>query len=229
MNSFHARLIGMFSGFPTRHFTPEIASRLAETLTMRRSLVFVSAWPDDAVRNDEDAAGMHGMFAEWSMGFDCFAVIDERTPSDKAQRMLREADCVFLMGGNPTAQMQFIRQRSLAESLRDFGGVLLGVSAGSINMARRALDVWESPKAYEGLGLTGITIKSHVNEGEEALLEKLRAISAAERLPICAMEDESAIFLTREGADWLGRIRYIDMGEVRLLTQETLERLNRTE
>lgn len=225
----NAKLIGMFSGFPTRHFPQGIARRLKEALACRERLAFISAWPGDAARNDADAAGMHDMFAEWSMGFDCFAVIDERTPSDKAQRMLREADCVFLMGGNPTAQMQFIRERALAETLRSFGGVLLGVSAGSINMARRALDVWESPKPYEGLGLTGITIKSHVNEGEEALLEKLRAISAAERLPICAMEDESAIFLTREGVDWLGRIRYIDRGEVRPLTQEMLERLNRTE
>lgn len=225
----NAKLIGMFSGFPTRHFTPDIASRLKEALTLRRSLVFISAWPEDAARNDADAAGMHGMFAEWDMAFRRFAVIDERTTSDGAQRMLREADCVFLMGGNPTAQMQFIRERALAEVLCSFGGVLLGVSAGSINMARRALDVWESPKPYEGLGLTGITIKSHVNEGEEALLKKLRVISAAEKLPICAMEDESAIFLTRAGADWLGRIRYIDRGEVRQLTKETLERLNRAE
>ena len=117
-----------------------------------------------------------------------------------------------------------LRALNIAET-KDYG-VLLGVSAGAINMARRALDVWESPNPYEGLGLTGITIKSHVNEGEEALLEKLRAISAAERLPICAMEDESAIFLTREGADWLGRIRYIEGSEVMPLTQEVLTRLH---
>ena len=222
-----AKLIGMFSGFPTRHFTPDIASRLKEALTLRRRLVFISAWPEDAARNDADAAGMHGMFAECGMGFGRFAVIDERTTSDGAQRMLREADCVFLMGGNPTAQMQFISQRNLVEPLRSFGGVLLGVSAGSINMARRALDVWESPKPYEGLGLTGITIKAHVNEGEEALLEALRAICVAEKLPICAMEDESAIFLNREGADWLGRIRYIEEGAVMPLTQEKLDKLQK--
>ena len=68
-----------------------------------------------------------------------------------------------------------------------------------------------------------------MNEGEEALLEKLRAISAAEKLPICAMADESAIFLNREGADWVGRIRYIERGEVWQLTKETLERLNQAE
>lgn len=168
---------------------------------------------------------MHGMFAEWGMGFERFAVIDARTPSDKGREMIREADCVFLMGGNPTAQMHYIRKRALVDTLCSFGGVLLGVSAGSINMARCALDVWESPEPYEGLGLTGITIKSHVNEGEEALLEKLRAISAAERLPICAMADESAIFLTEEGADWLGSIRYIEDGVVMPLTQALLDGL----
>ena len=223
----NAKLTGMFSGFPTRRFPAGIAARLCAALTARRSLVFISAWPDEPGRNDEDAAGMHSMFAEWGMGFERFAVVDGRTFSGDAQRMLREADCVFLMGGNPTAQMQFIRERALAETLRSFGGVLLGVSAGSINMARRSLDIWESPKPYEGLGLTGITIKSHVNAGETELLEKLRAISVAEKLPICAMEDESAIFLTREGADWLGRIRYIEDGVVLPLTQEILARLVR--
>lgn len=226
MNHFSARLIGMFSGFPTKHFPPEIASRLSEALPVRHSLVFVSAWPDDAARNDDDAAGMHGMFTEWGMGFERFAVIDERTPPDVGARMLREADCVFLMGGNPTAQMHYIRQRRLAETLRSFDGVLLGVSAGAINMAQRALDVWESPKPYAGLGLTGITIKSHVNEREQALLERLQEISAAESLPICAMEDESAIFLTGDGADWLGHIRFIENGAVAPMTQETLMRLS---
>lgn len=223
MNGMHARLICMFSGFPTRHFPSEIAERLDTALTVRRSLVFISAWPDDAARNDKDAAGMHAMFAEWEMGFEHFAVVDERTSERDGQRMIVEADCVFLMGGNPTAQMQFIRRRNLAEALSSFGGVLLGVSAGSINMARRALDVWESPEPYEGLGLVGLTIKAHVNPGEQALLEMLQAISAAEKLPICAMEDESAIFISRDGADWTGYIRLVCGDAVVPLTQEWLD------
>lgn len=222
----NAKMIGMFSGFPDRRFPAAIAARLREALTERGSLVFISAWPDDFQRNDEDAAGMHGMFAEWDMSFERVAVIDDRTPSRTGQQMIGTADCVFLMGGNTTEQMALIRRKSLAEALHSFAGVLLGVSAGSINIARRALDVWESPVPYEGLGLTGITIKSHVNEEETELLEKLRVISAAEQLPICAMEDESAIFLTRESADWLGRIRYIEGGAVMLLTHETLTRLS---
>lgn len=34
--------------------------------------------------------------------------------------------------------------------------VILGVSAGSSNMAKHALDIWESPVPYDGLGLADI-------------------------------------------------------------------------
>ena len=205
----NATMLGLFSGFPDRRFPAEIARRLRDVLTVRRSLVFVSAWPDEYARNDEDAAGMHHMFVEYDMALDRIAVIDRRTSQEDAQRMIHEADCVFLMGGHPTQQMQLIREKGIAAELRASGGVLLGVSAGSINMARRALDVWESHSPYAGIGLTNITIKAHVNPGEETLLQTLREVSAAEKLPICAMEDESAIFITENGADWLGHIRLL--------------------
>lgn len=222
----NAKMIGLFSGFPTRRFPAEIARRLREVLSVRRSLVFVSAWPDDCARNDEDAAGMHHMFVEYDMAFDSIAVIDRRTSPEDAQRMIRAADCVFLMGGHPTQQMRLIREKGIAAELRASGGVLLGVSAGSINMARRALDVWESHEPYEGVGLTNITIKAHVNPGEEALLQTLREVSAAEKLPICAMEDESAIFITENGADWLGHIRFVEEDRVVPLTQDVLTQLS---
>ena len=49
------QLIGFFSGFPDRHFTKEIAARLKAELPVRKSLVFVSAWPEKSERNDEDS------------------------------------------------------------------------------------------------------------------------------------------------------------------------------
>ena len=54
----NAKLIGFFSGFPTHHFTDEIVNILREKLTVRDSLVFVSAWPDDFTQNDDDSDGM---------------------------------------------------------------------------------------------------------------------------------------------------------------------------
>lgn len=60
-------------------------------------------------------------------------------------------------------------------------------------MAKRALDIWESPVPYDGLGLADITIKAHVTQENQELLQTLSQISMEQNLPICAMEDESAI------------------------------------
>ena len=40
----NAKLLGFFSGFPTHHFTDEIAEVLRENLPVRGRLVFISAW-----------------------------------------------------------------------------------------------------------------------------------------------------------------------------------------
>ena len=53
-----AGLLGLFSGFPTHHFTDEIAKVLCNNLPKRSRLVFISAWPEDYARNDDDRDGM---------------------------------------------------------------------------------------------------------------------------------------------------------------------------
>ena len=65
----NAKLLGLFSGFPTHHFTDEIALVLRENLPRRESLAFISAWPEDYARNNDDSDGMHEMFAECGMAF----------------------------------------------------------------------------------------------------------------------------------------------------------------
>lgn len=45
----NTKLLGFFSGFPTRHFTDDIADILMEKLDVRDSLVFVSAQPNDYI------------------------------------------------------------------------------------------------------------------------------------------------------------------------------------
>ena len=95
----NASLLGLFSGFPTRQFTDEIARVLRENLPRRESLVFISAWPENCARNDDDSGGMHQMFAERGMAFNDHRMIDRRMRAADAARWVREADCVFLMGG----------------------------------------------------------------------------------------------------------------------------------
>lgn len=217
----NAKLLGLFSGFPARQFPAEIAARIKEALPVRDSLVFVSAWPSAFAQNDQDAAGMHAMFTQYDMGFAHFCVIDDRADELDAKQLIRGADCIFLMGGNATAQFRLIREKSIADDIRSSRAVILGVSAGSINMAVRALDVWESPVPYAGLGLADITIKAHITPDSD-LLPRLQQVSREHALPICAMEDNSAIFVQDGTITHLGQIRYILNGEIHPFSPELI-------
>ena len=207
----NAKLLGFFSGFPTHLFTDEIAEVLREELPERGWLVFISAWPQDHARNDEDRNGMHQMFAERGMAFREHHVIDRRTGPAEAAELVRAADCVFLMGGDPVAQMALIRDLGLVSLLRDSPAVILGVSAGAMNMGRHVAEIWETKAFYEGLGLADVTIKSHYTEGDwfVPLLKEL-----SREHPIVAMEDESAIFIQADGQRVLGPMVLFDKGEI---------------
>lgn len=207
----NAKLLGFFSGFPTHHFTDEITEVLSEDLPVRNKLVFISAWPADHRRNDDDSHGMHEMFAERGMAFAEHPVIDGWTDAAEAVQLVREADCIFLMGGDPTEQIRLIRDLGLVSPLRESRAVILGVSAGSMNMGKYVAEIWESKGFYEGLGLADITIKAHYTEGDwfVPLLKEL-----SREHPIVAMEDGSAIFVREDGQWALGRMYLFDGGEI---------------
>lgn len=221
----NAKLLGFFSGFPTRHFTVDIAKRLKEELTVRDSLVFISAWPSDYERNDNDSTGMYGMFEECNMPFKQYCVIDNRTAPIDAKRLIQEASCIFLMGGHATLQFQLICEKGITDDIRESNAVILGVSAGSSNMAKHALDIWESHVPYEGLGLADITIKAHVTPEDQTLLQTLSTISTEYKLPICGMADESAIFVKNNAVSHLGQIHWINNGEIKPISQTILDQI----
>lgn len=216
----NAKFLGFFSGFPTRHFPDGIAKHLKEELVVRDSLVFISAWPSEYERNDDDSAGMHGMFEECGMPFSRYDVIDNRTGSSDAKRSIREASCIFLMGGHATQQFQLMREKGIVEEIRKNSSVILGVSAGSVNMAKHSIDIWESLVPYDGLGLANITVKAHFDFENKELVQTLQQVSM--KLPICAMEDESAIFVKDGYATYTGQIHLVSEGAICPLSREIL-------
>ena len=138
---------------------------------------------------------------------------------------MQAADCIFLMGGDVKLQMALIRDLGLISELRASRAVILGVSAGSMNMGRCVAEIWESKTLYEGLGLTDITVKGHYTE-DAWFLPALKELSMTH--PVAAMEDESAIFIKADGARKIGNIHWIDKGNITMLTDETLKAIGNT-
>ena len=217
----NAQILGLFSGFPEHHFNSEIETVLRDNLPRRDSIVFISADPENYAQNDDDRDGMHEMFAECGLAFAQRHVIDRRTDEEEAIRLIREADCIWLMGGESKWQIELIRDLKLVSELRESRAMILGVSAGSMNLGRYVAYVWDKPEFYEAIGLTDITIKSHFEEGEwfiHALLE-LSMIH-----PIVAMEDMSAIFVKGDDIWKIGNMHLFDKGEIKKITNEKILR-----
>ena len=212
----NAKLLGLFSGFPTHHFTDEIAEVLRENLDERKCLVFISALPEEFAQNDDDSDGMHQMFAERGMGFAEHHVIDRRTSEEDAVKLVGQADCIWLMGGEVTWQMKLIQDLNLAPELKASRAVILGVSAGSMNMGRYVAEIWESKSFYDGLGLSDTIIKAHYSK-DEWFMPILKELSMIH--PLIAMEDESAIFINRDKTWKLGNMYQISKGEITSLSQ----------
>ncbi|MBR5668808.1 MAG: Type 1 glutamine amidotransferase-like domain-containing protein [Spirochaetales bacterium] len=207
----NAKLIGLFSGFPTHHFTDEIAEVLRENLDKRKCLVFISADPENYTQNDDDENGMHQMFTERDMVFTEHHVIDRRTSAEDAADLIRQADCIWLMGGEVTWQMKLIRDLNLIPELLESNAVILGVSAGSMNLGKYVAELWESKSFYEGIALTDFIIKAHY-EPDAYFIPALKEMSMLH--PIIAMEDESAIFIKHDEILKIGKMHRVDKGKI---------------
>ena len=218
----NARIIGLFSGFPEHHFDDAHVVVLRENLSKRDSIVFISADPENYTQNDDDRDGMHEMFAECGLAFAQKDVIDRRTDARKAVKLVREADCIWLMGGESKWQIELIRDLGLDVELHKSRAMILGVSAGSMNLGHLVAYVWEEPEFYEAVGLTNIIIKSHFKEGEWfiPILMKMSMLH-----PIIAMEDMSAIFLKGDDIWKIGNMYLIDNGKIGPITEEKLREL----
>lgn len=161
------------------------------------------------------------MFAERNMPFAKHSVIDNRTSAADAVSLIREASCIFLMGGNATLQFELMLDKGILDEIRRSSVVILGVSAGAMNMGKHTVDVYESITPYDGLGFADITVKAHYPIEDEQLMQSIKQVSM--ELPVCLMTDESAIFIKKESIIKIGQIYRMVNGAITPLTQEQLE------
>lgn len=96
--------------------------------------LIISASPDSFERNDKMAEELGGLFAATGFEFCAFDVWDDRT-KDFSLKALNAYDVIILGGGHVPTQNQFFIRIGLRETIRDFEGIIIGISAGSMNSA----------------------------------------------------------------------------------------------
>ena len=160
----------------------EFVAKLQKYVAPGGRFLVIAAWPGDHARNDEMAQTFAGCFDWHGMGFTDVQVLDSRNQKHAAE-MVASSDVILLAGGHVPTENAFFKQIGLRELLADYPGVIMGVSAGSMNAADT---VYVQPEAAgeaidpnfvrwtKGLGLTDKNILPHYNMVRDNILDGLR-------------------------------------------------------
>ena len=157
-----------------------LVRRLKQTLPPYCRCLYICSSPDRRDLNCTFGADVFQIFAQEGMAFSHYAVLDGDNFYE-APKLVMESDLIVLAGGHVPTQNAFFHKIKLPELLREYDGVVLGISAGSMNMAQIVYAQPEEPgesspeyqKFIPGLGLTNLQILPHYQKAKHYTVDGL--------------------------------------------------------
>ena len=144
--------------------------------------LMVAATPDAYEQNDEMISFFARVFSEAGLASVAFDIWDDRTKIF-TKKEVEAYDVIILGGGHVPTQNQFLQKISLREKLQDFEGIVIGISAGTMNSADVVYAQPEHPgeavdEQYQrfipGLGLTKTQILPHYQMVKDGYLDGMK-------------------------------------------------------
>lgn len=194
-------------------------------------MLLLAASPDDPAVNDSIRNVFFQAFLLTGLPVESFDICDRRD-SSSADR-LQDYDVLILAGGHVPTQNAFFKELSLREKIADFNGIVIGISAGTMNAA----DVvyvqpelpGESDSAFprftRGLGLTEFMLLPHVQEVRHDILDGKRLFEDL-TFPdsmghvFCALEDGSYLLIENNTTALCGAAWVISNGTMEKINEE---------
>lgn len=144
-------------------------------------VLIISAYPDDIERNDSINNIFAVSFPVSGLSIDKMVTCDNRNETIVEQ--ISEFDVVILAGGHVPTQNAFFKRIHLREHMKDFDGILIGISAGTMNCAEtvyaqpehegESIDE-EYQRFLRGLGFTKLMILPHYQAIKDDILDGKR-------------------------------------------------------
>ena len=189
--------------------------------------VYICSDPDNFDKVDSYAVGTARIMENEGFFFETFDTLDNRNP-EQAEELIRKADLIILSGGHVPTQNRFFKKIGLREILNDYNGIVIGISAGSMNSA----DVVYSMPEIEGeavdpdyrrflvgLDLTKTMIIPHYYSTMNDTLDGMRVFEDIAYLDsigkiFIALPDGSYLFIKDDREQIMGDAFRIENGEL---------------
>lgn len=204
----------------TQGFSNEIATKLKEDLKDKNSVVFIASSPNSYNENDmyvngnnDTVVGLKNHLKQ-VMDIKDITIIDERITKEKAKESILNADVVYLLGGNPFTQLEYIKENEFDQVLKKYNGILIGTSAGAMNMAKHGYYSKDKdcPNTffYDALEVVDITIDPHFDiENEEQMKD---ALAFSKNHTIVGVPNSSAICFKDGKTEYIGQCYIFEDG-----------------
>lgn len=144
--------------------------------------LLISAFPDEFDLNDGMRGDFERIFRETGLSVKCMDLCDRRD-GRKIIAQLPLYDMVVLGGGHVPTEKAFFDEIGLREALQGWDGIVMGISAGSMNCADVVYAQPEMPgeavdpsyqKFIRGLGLTDVNVLPHYQAVKDDYVDGLR-------------------------------------------------------
>lgn len=195
------------SGFPNG-FPEDFINCIKEYYHNNGSMLFIASDFAEHSKTDKYLQVFRTMFRENGVTFNEVNTIDYRTSKEKAFEYIENTDVIWLSGGNTLKQIEHMKEYNLIPVLQKREGITIGMSAGSINMAKRvvlARDINDNiPELaiYEGIGLVDINVEPHLDSANEEHMKEV--YEASQYATIYGLYDNSFIKIVGDNMDIYG-------------------------
>ena len=152
--------------------------RIRAKLPPNPKTLFVASSPADHAMTDFYCGDMAGAFERAGIPLTGWKLLDDLT-ADRARELIAWSDFIILMGGHVPTQNAFFARIGLRRLLTGYPGVIMGISAGTMNAAETVYAQPESDgetapsfrRFYPGLGLTKLMVCPHYQQVRDWVLD----------------------------------------------------------
>ncbi len=199
-------------------FNAQIAEVFRQKISKRNKFAFVaSEFEKTHEKTDKYFRFFLNMFEEIGILFEETYVIDGRMRADEAQRLVAEADVIWLSGGDTPTQFCYFQKYGLDTAFKQHDGIIIGMSAGSINMAKTSICTLScghyKQEIYDGLACVDISVEPHFirNNVSNELLD------LSKKYTIYGLCDDSFIVCSGKTIEFYGEIYKLSLGNIERL------------
>ena len=211
----------------------DFLDRIRADLPENPRCLFIASSPEDHYANCLYGSHVVIAFATANIPFSSYRVLDAYNAEDAAD-LIMDSDLIVLAGGHVPTQNWFFHEIGLPELLQDYEGVIMGISAGSMNAASLVYAQPEEPgetldpeyrRFLPGLGLTDVQICPHYQKVKDDIIDGQRLFEDVTYYDsyehtFYALPDGSYFYITEEQTLLLGEAYRIRGGILEQLTAD---------